>query len=155
MTQKLTACKHVRVPPRRNQEPRELYSNGQHVGFFSRTLQKLLRSHGYGEPSLFIGTPSLLRELPTSGTYEWCCTRSRLRPHPPHLPSTRSRCPKVYVWSWDVGCCTTSSDHTTSRGGWSDGALTVPPFSEPLQPSLFTELMRDHEECLSRENDGV
>jgi hypothetical protein len=64
---KLTARKHVHVSPRRNQEPSESYSDGQCASYFSRTLRKILRSLGYNEASLFIGTPPLLHRT----TYIW------------------------------------------------------------------------------------
>jgi hypothetical protein len=47
--------KHVHAPPRRN------------TGYFLRTLWTLLLSPRYGEPSLFVGTPRLLR----GNTYLW------------------------------------------------------------------------------------
>jgi hypothetical protein len=67
MTQKLTARKHVRVPPHRNVVPTESHSDGQSAGYFSRTLCTLLLVLGYSEPPLFIGT---LR-LPRGNSYLW------------------------------------------------------------------------------------
>jgi hypothetical protein len=67
MTRKLTAHKHVCVLLHRNRVPTELYSDRQLAVYFLRTLWKLLRSLGYGEPPLFIGTPSLLQGT----TYLW------------------------------------------------------------------------------------
>jgi hypothetical protein len=59
--------KHVRAPPRQNAVPMESHSNGQHAGYFLRTLQTLFSSLGYGEPPLFIGTLRLLR----GNSYLW------------------------------------------------------------------------------------
>jgi hypothetical protein len=67
MTWKLMTRKHVRVPLCRNIVPTESHSDGQRTGYFLKTLQTLLLSLGYGEPSLFIGTPRLLR----GNTYLW------------------------------------------------------------------------------------
>jgi hypothetical protein len=55
------ARKHVRVPPRRNVVPTESHNDGQNAGYFSRTLRTVLLALGSSEPSLFIGTPRLLR----------------------------------------------------------------------------------------------
>jgi hypothetical protein len=57
---KLTARKHVRAPPRRNAVPTESHSDGQNVGYFSRTLRTVLLALGYSEPLLFVGVPELL-----------------------------------------------------------------------------------------------
>jgi hypothetical protein len=57
---KLTARKHIRVPPRRNVVPTESHSDGQNAGYFSRTLWTILLALGYSEPPLFIGVPRLL-----------------------------------------------------------------------------------------------
>jgi hypothetical protein len=67
MTRKLTARKHVRAPSRRNAMPMESHSDGQHAGYFLRTLETLLMALGYSEPPLFIGTPRLLR----GNSYLW------------------------------------------------------------------------------------
>jgi hypothetical protein len=67
MTRKLTTTKHVCAPPCWNTVPMESHSNGQLAGYFPRILQTLLRSLGYGEPPLFIGTPRLL----LGNTYLW------------------------------------------------------------------------------------
>jgi hypothetical protein len=47
--------------------PIESHNDGQLAGYFSRTLRILLRLLGYGEPSLFVETPRLLR----GNTYLW------------------------------------------------------------------------------------
>jgi hypothetical protein len=57
---KLTARKHVCVPPRRNVVPTESHNNGQDAGYFPRTLWTVLLALGSSEPPLFIGTPRLL-----------------------------------------------------------------------------------------------
>jgi hypothetical protein len=58
---KLTARKHVCVPPHRNVVPTESHSDGQNAGYFPRTLQIVLLALGSSKPPLFIGTPWLLR----------------------------------------------------------------------------------------------
>jgi hypothetical protein len=58
---KLTARKHVRVPPCRNVVPTESHSDGQNARYFLRTLQTVLLALGYSEPLLFIGVLRLLR----------------------------------------------------------------------------------------------
>jgi hypothetical protein len=63
----VTARKHVRVPPCRNVVPTESHSDGQHVGYFSRTLRTLLLALGYSEPPLFVDVPRLLHE----NSYLW------------------------------------------------------------------------------------
>jgi hypothetical protein len=67
MTRKLTARKHVRAPPRRDVVPTESHRDGQHVGYFLRTLRTLLLVLGYSESPLFIRTPRLLR----GNSYLW------------------------------------------------------------------------------------
>jgi hypothetical protein len=57
---KLTVRKHVQVPPRRSVVPTEFHSDGQHVGYLSRTLRTLLLAMGYREPPLSVGVPRLL-----------------------------------------------------------------------------------------------
>jgi hypothetical protein len=57
---KLTAGKHVHVPPHRNVVPTESHSDGQNAGYFSRTLQTVLLLLGCSKPPLFIETPRLL-----------------------------------------------------------------------------------------------
>jgi hypothetical protein len=64
---KLTAWKHVHVPPRRNVVPTESHSDGQNVGYFPRTLWTVLLALGYSEPPLFIGVLRLLHE----NSYLW------------------------------------------------------------------------------------
>jgi hypothetical protein len=64
---KLTARKHVHVPPLRNDVLTESHSDGQNVGYFLRTLQTALLALGSSEPPLFIGT---LR-LPCENSYLW------------------------------------------------------------------------------------
>jgi hypothetical protein len=57
---KLTARKHICVPPCRNAVPTESHSDGQNARYFPRTLQTMLLALGYSEPPLFIGVPRLL-----------------------------------------------------------------------------------------------
>jgi hypothetical protein len=57
---KLTARKHVRVPPHRNAVPMESHSVGQNTGYFPRTLRIVLLALGYSEAPLFITVPRLL-----------------------------------------------------------------------------------------------
>jgi hypothetical protein len=64
---KLTVRKHVRAPPRRNVVPTESHSDGQNVGYFSRTLWTVLLALGYSEPPLFIRVLRLLR----GNSYLW------------------------------------------------------------------------------------
>jgi hypothetical protein len=68
MTHKLTVRKHILAPSRRNVVPTESHSDGQNVGYFSRTLQTLLLALGYSESPLFIGTLWLFCE----NSYLWC-----------------------------------------------------------------------------------
>jgi hypothetical protein len=65
---KLTARKHVRVPPCRNVVPAESHSDGQNAGYFSRTLQTVLLALGYSQPPLFISVLRLLH----GNSYLWC-----------------------------------------------------------------------------------
>jgi hypothetical protein len=65
---KLIARKHVHAPPRRNVVPTESHSDGQNVGYFSRTLQTVLLALGYSKPPLFVGVPRLLHR----NSYLWC-----------------------------------------------------------------------------------
>jgi hypothetical protein len=58
---KLTARKHVRAPPRRDDVPTESHSDGQEPSYFPRTLRTVLLALGSSEPPLFIGIPRLLR----------------------------------------------------------------------------------------------
>jgi hypothetical protein len=64
---KLTARKHIRVPPRRNVVPTESHSDGQNIGYFPMTLRTVLLALGYSEPPLFIGVPRMLR----GNSYLW------------------------------------------------------------------------------------
>jgi hypothetical protein len=64
---KLTARKHVRVPPRRNVVPTESHSDGQIASYFLRTLRTVLLALGSSEPPLSLGTPGLLR----GNSYLW------------------------------------------------------------------------------------
>jgi hypothetical protein len=57
---KLTARKHVRMPPRRDAMPTESHSDGQGVGYFSRTLRTVLLALGSSQLPLFIETLRLL-----------------------------------------------------------------------------------------------
>jgi hypothetical protein len=68
MTRKLTARKHVRALPHRNVVPTESHSDGQHAGYFSRTLRTLLLALGYSETPLFVDVPRLLLR----NSYLWC-----------------------------------------------------------------------------------
>jgi hypothetical protein len=67
MTRKLMARKHVCTPPHRDVKPTESHNDGQSTGYFLRTLRMLVLLLGYSEPSLFDGTPRLLR----GNTYLW------------------------------------------------------------------------------------
>jgi hypothetical protein len=64
---KLTARKHVRAPPRRNVVPTESHSDGQNIGYFSRTLWIVLLALGYSEDPLFVSVLRLLR----GNSYLW------------------------------------------------------------------------------------
>jgi hypothetical protein len=57
---KLTARKHVHVPPHRNVVPTESHSDGQNPGYFPMTLRTVLLALGHNEPPLFIGVLRLL-----------------------------------------------------------------------------------------------
>jgi hypothetical protein len=73
---KLTARKHVRMPPCRNVVPTKSHSDGQNAGYFPRTLQTVLLALGYSERLLFVGVPRLLR----GNLYLWCvCVCDHLR----------------------------------------------------------------------------
>jgi hypothetical protein len=61
------ARKHVRALPRRNVVPMESHSDGQNVGYFSRTLRTVLLALGSSKPLLFAGTLRLLR----GNSYLW------------------------------------------------------------------------------------
>jgi hypothetical protein len=65
---KLMARKHVCALPRRNVAPTESHSDGQNVGYFSKTLWIVLLALGCSEPTLFIRTLRLLR----GNSYLWC-----------------------------------------------------------------------------------
>jgi hypothetical protein len=65
---KLTARKHVRVPPRRNVVPTESHSDGQNAAYFPMTLRTVLLALGYSEPPLFVSVLRLLR----GNSYLWC-----------------------------------------------------------------------------------
>jgi hypothetical protein len=60
---KLTARKHVPVPPRRNIVPTESHSDGQNAGYFLRALRNVLLALGYSEPPLFVSVPRLLHGI--------------------------------------------------------------------------------------------
>jgi hypothetical protein len=64
---KLTARKHVHVPPRRNVTPTESHSDGQNVEYFLMTLRTVLLALGYSEPPLFIGVLRLIH----GNSYLW------------------------------------------------------------------------------------
>jgi hypothetical protein len=64
---KLTARKHVHVPPHRDVVPTESHCDGQDAGYFPGTLRTVLLALGSSEPPLFIGTPRLLR----GNSYLW------------------------------------------------------------------------------------
>jgi hypothetical protein len=57
---KLIARKHVHAPPRSDVVPTESHSDGQHIGYFSRTLRIMLLALGCSDPPLFIGVLRLL-----------------------------------------------------------------------------------------------
>jgi hypothetical protein len=61
------ARKHIRAPLRRNVVPMESHSDGQNVGYLLRNLWTVLLALGSSEPSLFTGTPRLLR----GNSYIW------------------------------------------------------------------------------------
>jgi hypothetical protein len=65
---KLTARKHLRVPPRMNVVPTESHSEGQNASYFPRTLWTMLLALGSSEPPFFIRTPRLLH----GNSYLWC-----------------------------------------------------------------------------------
>jgi hypothetical protein len=67
MIRMLTSRKHVHVPPHRDAVPMKCHSDGQHAGYFPRTLWTLLLALGYSEPLLFIGTVMLLH----GNSYLW------------------------------------------------------------------------------------
>jgi hypothetical protein len=60
MTRKLTLRKHVCVLPRLTAMAMESHNDGQHAGYFLRTLRTLLLTLWYSEPPLFVGVPGLL-----------------------------------------------------------------------------------------------
>jgi hypothetical protein len=60
---KLTARKHVRVPPRRNVVPTESHSDGQNAGYFLRTLRTVLLAQGYSDPTFHRCPEAASREL--------------------------------------------------------------------------------------------
>jgi hypothetical protein len=64
---KLTARKHVRVPPHGDAVPTESHNDGQEAGYFLSTLRTVLLALGSSEPPLFIGIPKLLR----GNSYLW------------------------------------------------------------------------------------
>jgi hypothetical protein len=64
---KLTARKHVCMPPRRNVVPTECHSDGQNAGNFPMTLRTVLLPLGYSELPLFVGVPRLLH----GNSYLW------------------------------------------------------------------------------------
>jgi hypothetical protein len=66
-TAKLTARKHVHMPPRRNVVPTESHSDVQNAGYFPMTLRTVLLALGCSEPRLFIGVPRLLH----GNSYLW------------------------------------------------------------------------------------
>jgi hypothetical protein len=57
---KLTVRKHIHAPQHRNVVLTESHSDGQHAGYFLRTLRTLLLALGYSELPLFIRVPRLL-----------------------------------------------------------------------------------------------
>jgi hypothetical protein len=65
---KLTARKHICMPPHRNAVPTESHSDGQRVGYFPRTLRTLLLALGYSELPLFVVVLKLLH----GNSYLWC-----------------------------------------------------------------------------------
>jgi hypothetical protein len=64
---KLTARKHVRVPPHRNVVPTESHSDGQNARYFLRTLRTVFLALGYSELPLFVGVLRLLH----GNSYLW------------------------------------------------------------------------------------
>jgi hypothetical protein len=65
---KLTARKHIRMPPHRNVVPTESHSDDQNAGYFLRTLRTVLLALGYSEPLLLVSVPRLLH----GNSYLWC-----------------------------------------------------------------------------------
>jgi hypothetical protein len=65
---KLTARKHIRMPPHRNAVPTESHSDGQRAVYFPRTMWTMLLALGYSEPPLFVGVLRLLHR----NSYLWC-----------------------------------------------------------------------------------
>jgi hypothetical protein len=64
---KLTARKHIQVPPHRNAVPTESHSDVQRAGYFPRTLRIVLLALGYSEPPIFVNVPRLLHR----NSYLW------------------------------------------------------------------------------------
>jgi hypothetical protein len=64
---KLTARKHVHVPPPRNVMATESHNDGQNAGYFPLTLRTMLLALGYSEPPLFVGVLRLLH----GNSYLW------------------------------------------------------------------------------------
>jgi hypothetical protein len=83
---KLTARKHVCALPRRNAVSTESHSDGQHAGYFPRSLQTVLLALGSSEPPLFIGTPRPLH----GNSYIWhVCVVIYKRPRTDHIHRIR------------------------------------------------------------------
>jgi hypothetical protein len=83
---KLTARKHVHVPPRRNVVPMKSYNDGQNAGYLLRTLQTVLLTLGYSERPLFVGVPRLLH----GNSYLWrVCAIIYERPTTDHIHRIR------------------------------------------------------------------
>jgi hypothetical protein len=89
MMRKLKARKLVRALPHRDAVPTESHNDGQHAGYFPRTLRTLLLVLGYSTPWLFIGTLGYF-----VGLVPLVCVCDHLqqaydRPYLPHLPCDR------------------------------------------------------------------
>jgi hypothetical protein len=68
---KLTARKHVCVPPRRNVVSMESHNDGQNDVHFPRTLQTVLLALGSSEPRSSMGPRGCYVETRTFDVYVW------------------------------------------------------------------------------------
>jgi hypothetical protein len=122
---KLTARKHVCVPPHRNGVPTESHSDGKNIGYFPRTLRTVLLALGYSEPLLFIGVPRLLR----GNSYLW---RVRViiyeRPTTDHIRRIRhvveATAPR-WTFTGDMRGYTRSFGIAVTWSGGTNGAIAV------------------------------
>jgi hypothetical protein len=129
---KLTARKHVRVPPRRNVVPTESHSDGQNAGYFPRTLRTLLLALGYSEPPLFIGVLRLLHR----NSYLWHVRviineRTNDQSYSSHPSRGRGYHTEVDIRGRHEGGCMRSFGAATIWSGGTNGAITVPWLPKP------------------------